>query len=245
MKAVILAAGYATRLYPLTKDKPKALLPVGAKPLIDHLLDRMTQIQGLDELILVTNHRFYGDFSEWAEGHSFPKPIRVLDDGTSSNETRLGAIGDLQFALKNCSVNDDILVLASDNLFEANLSDFVGFAKSDSREAAVGVYDIQDPKIGAKRYGILELDEKRKITAIEEKPENPKTTFVSMGVYYFAQPTLKYIDEYMQSTAKQDAPGHYVTWLLKKTSVYAFLFTGKWYDIGSLDQLEEARQAYL
>ena len=244
MKVIILAAGYATRLYPLTKDKPKALLPIGPKPLIDHLLDKMEGLSGADELILVTNHRFYESFQAWAKGHRFSKPIRVVDDRTTSNDNRLGAIGDLQFTLKQCRIDEDIMVLASDNLFEQNLSGFLKFAQSDHHPVCIGVHDIGDPKIAAGRYGIIEFDASGKITAIEEKPARPKTTFVSMGVYYFSKETLKFVDEYMQSSQKEDAPGHYVTWLLKKTSVYASVFAGRWYDIGSLDQLEEAGRDY-
>jgi glucose-1-phosphate thymidylyltransferase len=240
MKVIILAAGYATRLYPLTKDKPKALLPIGQKPLLDHLMDKIQEIEENPQVILVTNSRFYGQFSQWGKDRS----VAVVDDGTTSNENRLGAIGDLQFALQAQHVNEDILMLASDNLFDGSLDAFVKFARSKSNAACVGVYDIEDPKIGSKRYGILEIDSQKRIVHIEEKPEHPKTTFVSMGIYYFSGKSLSLITEYLKSPDKKDAPGFYITWLLKRMSVYAFQFKERWYDIGSLEQLKEASESF-
>jgi glucose-1-phosphate thymidylyltransferase len=244
MKVIILAAGYATRLYPLTKHKPKALLPIGNKPLINHLIDKMDRLEDLNEIILVTNDRFYQQFLDWSKTIRASAPVTVINDGTTDNDNRLGAVGDLQFAVKASKTKEDIMVLASDNLFDEDFKGFTAFAKKKGDGLSIGVYDIGDPKIAAGRYGIIEFDSTKKITRIEEKPKEPKATTVSMGVYYFSQSTLPFMDIYMKSSAKQDAPGHYVTWLLKQMNVYAYLFSGKWYDIGSFDQLDEANRDY-
>ncbi len=248
MKTIILAAGYATRLYPLTKDKPKALLPVGSKPLLTHLLENIRRIPGDNEVVLVTNDRFASLFDKWSKdvalGGSDGSDIRVLNDGTTSNENRLGAIGNLQFAIQNCGIQEDVLVLASDNLFDGELKDFVSFARSKKAEACIGTYDIKDPSIAAGRYGIIEIDDSFRITGIEEKPEKPKTSFVSMGVYYFSKTTLSGISEYLKHTSKKDAPGYYATWLLSRIPVHSYIFTGRWFDIGSVEQLGEASRAY-
>ncbi len=145
MKTVILAAGYATRLYPLTKNKPKALLPVGSKTLLDHLADKIAEIPGPNPIVLVTNSRFFAELEAWARARAPGRAVKVLDDGTSSNETRLGAVGDLQFAIDKAGLDDDLLVLASDNLFDGSLADFTAFARSHEGAAAIGVFDLGIP----------------------------------------------------------------------------------------------------
>ncbi len=244
MKVVLLAAGYATRLYPLTKNQPKAFLKVGHKPIINHIVEKLNSIEGLDELIIVTNDKFYETSLDWSKHYEWNFKVVVLNDGTTSNDNRLGAIGDLQYAIRHAAIDDDTLVLASDNLFEQSFDAFLKVALKPNVSALIGCYDIGDKSIAAGRYGIIEYDDQNRIIDIEEKPENPKTSVVSMGVYYFAKEALKFIDEYMGSSGREDAPGHYATWLLHKTEVYAHLFTGKWYDIGSLDQLEEASREF-
>ncbi|MBF0253732.1 MAG: nucleotidyltransferase family protein [Candidatus Omnitrophica bacterium] len=244
MKTVVLAAGYATRLYPLTQDKPKALLPVGKKLLLDHLLGKLGGVPEMDEVVLVTNHRFAGQFSDWAKSNPCPCPIRVLDDGTTSNDNRLGAVGDLQFAIREAGLKEDLMVLASDNLFDEGFRGFCDFALKHPRSASVGVYDIGDPSIAAGRYGVIECDSTNKIVGIEEKPDQPKSPNVSTGVYFFPQSSFQRMDEYLAGAERKDAPGHYVRWLAEREAVYAYVFGGRWFDIGSLDQLEEASKAY-
>ncbi len=243
MKTVILAAGYATRLYPLTENKPKALLPIGSKPLIDHLADKIAAIREPNDVVLVTDDRFARQFEEWAQKSRLPSRPRVLNDGTTSNDNRLGAVGDLDFAVRKAGLKDDLLVLASDNLFDGSLADFAVFARAN-KGAAIGVYDIKDPALGAKRYGMVTLDGTGRITAIDEKPDHPRTRFASMGIYYFPASSLGFIREYLASPDKKDAPGYYATWLLGKMPVYGHVFRGRWYDIGSIDQLEEAGREY-
>lgn len=244
INCIILAAGYATRLYPLTIDKPKALLPIGGQPLLNRLLKQIEGVENLGEVALVTNSRFYKIFSDWASDLNFPKKIKVIDDGTDSNDNRLGAIGDLKFAIDKLEMKGDLLVLASDNLFEQDLKKFCSTISSHPDAAVIGVYDIKDPSLAAGRYGVVHTDTGDRITAIEEKPEHPSSPLVSMGVYGFSGKAVELIDEYSNSPEKKDAPGHYAQWLLQRVPVFASLFSGKWYDIGSLDQLTEADKAY-
>lgn len=243
MKTVILAAGYATRLYPLTQNTPKALLKIGSKYLIDHLAAKIAAVGGSGEAIIVTNDRFAAQFGDWARTSSLTPRPRVLNDRTTSNENRLGAVGDLQFAIEEAGLKDDLLVLASDNLFDGSLADFTAFARA-KKGAAIGVYDLKDPSIGARRYGMVTLDPSGRILSIDEKPEHPKTRYASMGIYFFPAASLAFIREYLATPDKKDAPGYYAAWLLGKMPVYGHVFGGRWYDIGSLDQLEEAGREY-
>jgi glucose-1-phosphate thymidylyltransferase len=244
MVIVILAAGYATRLYPLTKDRPKALLEIAGRPLLDHLMEKARSAPGVKEAVLVTNNRFARAFEEWAAARSFGFPLAVLNDGTNSNDDRLGAIGDLQFAIDRRAIRDDLLVLASDNLFEGDLGDFIRFARAHTGAGAIGVSDLKDPRIGAKKYGMIVTDAASRITEIQEKPDAPRSSLASMGIYYFPASSLGYIREYLASGERKDAPGFYATWLLGRLNIFAYPFSGRWYDIGSFDQLEEARTDY-
>lgn len=249
MRAVILAAGYATRLYPVTRTKPKALLSVGGRTMLDHLMDRLDAVEDVQETILVTNSLFFRPFSAWARGRmkrsKQGKPIRVLDDGTTSNANRLGATGDLRFALREARVSDDLIVLASDNLFDEDLTGFAAKFKERNDGVLIGMTDVGDPKIAAGRYGTIESSEDGEVTAIEEKPEHPKTSKVSMGVYAISRRVLPFLDDYLSGKEVKDAPGHFIRWLLDHVEVHAYEFKGRWYDIGSFDQWAEADKALL
>ena len=243
MKAVILAAGYATRLYPLTLNTPKCLLEVGGRTILDLLCTKLLRLKGLEEIIVVTNAKFFSQLTAWKKKTRLSCPVRVLDDGTLSNETRLGAIGDLHFAIGQGGLQTDLLMLASDNLFDAGFEDFVRFAKEKKDKICVGLYDIRDPKLAAGKFGVLEVNGSGRLTGMEEKPERPKSTLIGMGIYYFPKETLGFAREYLSGSSAKDAPGFYVKWLMEKTSIFGFLFSGMWYDIGDLKSLEEARQS--
>lgn len=246
MKIVVLAAGYATRLYPLTLNQPKALLKVADKTILEHILARTTGIEPNLDITIVTNDKFYTPFVNWAKNQSHLGQIHVLNDQTTSNDNRLGAIGDLQFAMKERQLNDDLLVLASDNLFDQDLKSFVQKAKSFKRPSiTLGAYDIRDPKLASNRYGVLEIDKENRVTSIHEKVADPPSPLVSMGVYFMSKESLPFIHKYLSSEQKMDAPGHYLKWMLQEISLYGVLFEGQWYDIGSTDQLEEANKLYL
>ena len=244
MKAVILAAGYATRLYPLTLNKPKCLLTVGGRTILDTLCDKLSALKDLDELILVTNAKFFDQLSDWKKNTKRRLAIRVLNDGTVSNDTRLGAIGDLRYVIQQCCLKQDILMLASDNLFDDPLSGFMDFARSKKGAVSVGLYDIKVPALAAKKFGVLEINSASEVTGMEEKPEFPRSSLIGMGVYYFPENSLKLIDEYLSRPDASDAPGYYIRWLSGRVKIFGFLFSGMWYDIGNLKALEDANQVF-
>ena len=226
MKALILAAGYATRLRPLTDSIPKQLLPVGGRPMVDWVLDRLRETSA-DEIHLVTNARFAGDFERWARG----KGIRIHNDGTTSNEDRLGAIGDIQFV----GLDDDLLVVAGDNLFDYSLADYEAYWR-ERDGSCIAVLDVGDREL-ANQYGIVEVDENDRVIGFVEKPEDPPTTLCATATYLYEREHVRLISTYLDEGNPPDQPGHYVAWLHRRAPVYAYRFTGNWYDIGDRDQL--------
>ncbi len=244
MKAVILAAGYATRLYPLTLNIPKCLLTVGKTTILDALCWKVEAVPDIDEILMVTNAKFFDQLEAWKKKSSFRCPVRVFSDGTTSNETRLGAIGDFDFLIRKQNMDTDILMLASDNLFESGLEDFVKSCKNRKNSLCAGLYDIRDPQLASKKFGVLEINAAGKVVGMEEKPEHPKSSLIGMGVYFFPRNTLKYVAEYLAQKEAKDAPGYYLQWLYKRVEIFGFLFKGLWYDIGDLKALEEARKIF-
>ncbi len=243
MKALILAAGYGTRLASVIKDTPKPLIPVGNKALIDYALDKLGSIAGFSEIVVVTNNKFYENFLQWAKGHTKLK-IRVVNDGTNTNEERLGSVGDLNYVWSKERPADDWLVIGGDNLFDQGLDAFMSFAVSKSPSVTVGLYDINDIKAAVK-FGVCVLGQNGKIISFQEKPEHPASSKIAMCLYYFPKKTLGYIEEYRKESNTLDAAGSYIKWLSEKKNVYGFQFSGKWYDIGSIESLEEARANFL
>ena len=241
MKAVVLAAGYATRLYPLTLDRPKALLTVAGKPMLEHLLDGLEGLDGLDEIHVVTNSKFAGAFRDWAEGYG-TEAVQILDDGTTDDETKLGAIGDLELTIRSGELDDDLLVLAGDNLFSEPLAPFAEFGQAKGAPA-LGVYDVGDLE-AIKRYNSIELDDGDRITFFEEKPERPTSTLTGIALYFYPRSTLGLVSEYLAEGNNPDQPGRLVQWLYPRTPVYAWRVPGRWYDVGSKETLEEADRAF-
>jgi glucose-1-phosphate thymidylyltransferase len=240
VKAVVLAAGYATRLYPLTLDRPKALLPVGGKPMLEHLLERLRGVQELDAVYVVTNSKFARSFREWAAGYG--GDVRIIDDGTTDEETKLGAIGDFALVIRSERLDDDLLVLAGDNLFSEDLAPFVGFAQAKGA-AALGVYDVGDLE-AIRRYNAIELDPDDRVTFFEEKPERPRSTLTGIALYYYPRSALSLVERYLAEGNNPDQPGRLVEWLYPRTPVYAWRVPGRWYDVGSKETLEEADRAF-
>jgi glucose-1-phosphate thymidylyltransferase len=246
IKAVILAAGYATRLYPLTLNIPKPLLKIKSqKAVIDFIVDELKVSRRVDEIIVVTNHKFFGDFSRWAKARKDALKVTVVDDGTRSNDDRLGAVGDIYFAVKKKKIDHDFLVIGGDNLFDRGFAQFLEFGESRRPWASIGVFDINDKK-EATRFGIVTVDRTKKISSFEEKPGRPKSTLVATCLYYFPAETLKGLKKYMRDAAtSKDAPGNYIRWLFKEDKVYAFtLKKGHWYDIGHFDSYKEVVAEY-
>ncbi|HEX9378713.1 MAG TPA: nucleotidyltransferase family protein [Gaiellaceae bacterium] len=229
MKALILAAGYATRLRPLTDSIPKQLLPVGGRPMVDWILDRIGETSA-DEVHLVTNARFAKRFERWAED----KDVRIHNDGTTSNEDRLGAIGDIRFV----GLDDDLLVVAGDNLFDYSLADYEAYWR-ERDGSSIAVFDVGDPEL-AKKYGIVDVDENDRVVGFVEKPEDPPTTLCATATYLYEREHVRLVEQYLEEGNPPDQPGNYIAWLHMREPVYAYRFDGQWYDIGDATQLFEA-----
>jgi glucose-1-phosphate thymidylyltransferase len=244
MKALILAAGYATRLYPLTKEFPKPLLTVGDRRIIDYIIDKLDSIKDIDEIIVVTNSKFILQFKEWRRGRHIQKPLSLIDDLTKSNTDRRGAIGDINFIIDKKTIKDDLLVIGGDNLFDGDLKDFICFAKANKSHPVVGTYDIKD-RSQASKYGVIRLNRKKRLIDFKEKPRNPKSTLIAMCLYYFPKEKLRFIKEYLDARQdKHDATGFYIDWLRKKVQVFGFAFGGRWYDIGHHRFYRQARESF-
>lgn len=241
MKALILAAGYATRLYPLTLDRPKALLPVGGKPMLDHLMEQLEQVEGLDEVYVVTNSRFAEAFREWAAARS-GLPLRIIDDGTVDDDSKLGAIGDLDLTIREAELDDDLIVLAGDNLFSESIAPFPVFALRKGGPA-LGVYDVGDLDT-IRRYSVIELDDDDRVTRLEEKPERPRSTLAGIALYFYPRSALRHVGEYLEDGNNPDQPGRLVQWLYPRTAVYGWRVPGRWFDVGSKETLAEADRAF-
>ncbi len=241
MKLLVLAAGYATRLYPLTLDRPKPLLPVAGRPLLEHLLDKLVGTPGLDEVIVVTNAKFAGHFERWAARYEGPS-VSVVNDGTTSDETKLGAIGDLALALRERNVADDVIVVAGDNLFSEPLD---GFGRTGAERDAplLAVYDVGDLEL-IQKYSAIEVDADGRVTYLEEKPQHPRSTLTGIALYYFPRRTLPLVDSYLAEGNNPDQPGRFLVWLYPRTPVYTWPVPGLWYDIGSKESLAEADRVF-
>ena len=244
MKAVILAAGYATRLYPLTENKPKCLLEVAHITILDRLVEELNAITSLEKIVLVTNARFFEQLNMWKKTSHSRVPVQIINDRTTSNDNRLGAIGDLGLAVREAGIKTDLLLLASDNLFEQSLASFVDFAQGKKESVAIAVYDLGKPELASKKFGVIETSATDEVIGFEEKPEKPKSSLIGMGVYYFPGKTLPLIAEYLSQKNAQDAPGFYVAWLLGKVKIFCLRFKGLWFDIGDIRSLEEANQIF-
>jgi len=244
MKALVLAAGYATRLYPLTKEFPKPLLTVRERPIIDYIIDKLDKVKDIDEIIVVTNNKFISLFKKWADEIESQKRISLVNDLTKSHEDRRGAIGDMNFVLEKEHINDNLLVIGGDNLFDGDLGDFISFAKAHRPNPVIGTYDIKD-KLQAKKYGVIRMDKKNQLIDFKEKPDKPNSTLVAMCLYYFPKERLSLIKKYLDiKHDKHDATGFYIDWLRKEVPVYGFAFEGRWYDIGHHQFYNEAKQKF-
>ncbi|MCX7704781.1 MAG: nucleotidyltransferase family protein [bacterium] len=235
MKALILCAGYATRMYPLTKDRPKPLLPVAGRPMIEHILKRIEKVNEIDKIFIITNKKFFSQFEFWKHNYKLKKEIIIFSDGTTSDKNKLGAIGDIRFVIEKAKINDDILIVAGDNLFNFDLNKFVKFFRSKS--CIVAVHYIKDREL-IKKYNEVILDKQRRIISFVEKPQNPKTTLTAICMYLFSKENLKLVKEYLEEGNEPDPPGKFLEWLYKKICVYGYLFRGTWFDIGDIRQYE-------
>jgi glucose-1-phosphate thymidylyltransferase len=238
-----LAAGYATRLYPLTREYPKPLLEVKQRPILDYIIDKLKGLAQVDEVIIVTNSKFIAKFREWKKPLKLEKPLTLIDDLTRSNRDRLGAIGDINFVVKKKRIKEDILVIGGDNLFSGGLTGFINFASSKSPAATIGLYELKDLQ-DASRYGVARMDSSGRIVYFEEKPAKPGSKLIAMCLYYIPAGCLKMIKEYLKIGRKADATGNYIDWLKEKVDTYGFVFHGSWYDIGDFKYLTRAKRYF-
>lgn len=232
MISVILAAGYATRLYPLTLNLPKPLLKVGEYTILDRLLIDLDEISAIDKHVIITNHNFYSHFIEWKKTATYKKEIIILNDGTQSNETRLGAVKDLLFAIETFDINDDLLVLAGDNVVDFSFSDFVNFA--NLKNTSCVCYHIENNLGALKKTGVLVKNVDGKVLAMYEKPTNPPSCFAVPPFYIYRANDISLIKEALNDGCDADAPGNLLSWLSEKTEVFAWEMQGKRYDVGDI-----------
>jgi glucose-1-phosphate thymidylyltransferase len=245
MKVIILAAGYATRLYPLTLTQPKPLLSVAGKPMIDYVLDNLAPIGGIDRIYVVTNAKFAGHFQKWADDYCAAKAklnFTIANDGSTDDTNKLGAIGDIHFVLKSQNVDDDIIVVAGDNLFSEKLPDFGRFCRQKNAPV-LAVYDVGDLE-QIKKYNAITLDGEGRITFFEEKPKKPTSTLTGIALYFYPRATLPLIQQYIAEGNNPDQPGRLIQWLYPRVPVYTWKVPGRWYDIGSKETLEEANRIF-
>jgi glucose-1-phosphate thymidylyltransferase len=245
MKIIVLAAGYATRLYPLTLNQPKPLLPVAGKPMIEHVLDNLAPISGIDRIYVVTNAKFAGHFQKWSEDRraakSSPK-FTIVNDGTASDADKLGAIGDVHYVLQSQSVDDDLIVVAGDNLFSEKLGDFGKFCR-EKNAPVLALYDVGNLE-EIKKYNSISVDGDGRITFFEEKPRNPTSTLTGIALYFYPKTAIPLIKQYIAEGNNADQPGRLVQWLYPRTAVYTWRVPGLWFDIGSKETLEEANRIF-
>ena len=232
MKCILLCAGYATRMYPLTENFPKPLLDIKGKALIDYLIEDLDSNNLIDEYIIVSNHKFINYFESWRNNHK-NNNIIVLDDGSISNETRLGAVKDIWFAIEQANINDDILVLAGDNLLNFSLKGFIDFAEDKNSNAVMRYYESEKARL--QRTGVAVIDENDKIVEMEEKPKEPKSNWAIPPFYIFKKDSIIEIKNGIESGCKTDAPGGFIEWFCKRNDVYAYEMPGKRIDIGNLE----------
>jgi len=243
MKVIILAAGYATRLYPLTLMQPKPLLPVAGKPMIEYVLDNLAPIGDIERVYVVTNAKFTGHFQQWADGYRGAKlNFTIVNDGSTDDTNKLGAIGDIHFALTRERVDDDIIVVAGDNLFSQRLDAFGQFCRQKNAPV-LAVYDVGNLE-EIKKYNAITLDGAGRITFFEEKPKQPQSTLTGIALYFYPKATLPLIRQYIAEGNNPDQPGRLVQWLYPRTPFYTWKVPGLWYDIGSKETLEEANRIF-
>ena len=240
MICLILAAGYATRLYPLTENFPKPLLKVGEKTILDHLTDDINAGGKVSEFVVISNHKFANHFEEWTK--TKPYKITVVDDGTSTNETRLGAVKDIKFAIEKLNLCDDMLIIAGDNVLDFSLNKFIDYAENKNASCVMRYFEGDQGKL--QKCGVLELDETQLILNMEEKPQNPKSNWCCPPFYFYTKEDIARIDEAIKDGCGVDAPGSLVSWMCKKSDVYAFEMPGSRYDIGNLESYEKVQKEY-
>lgn len=241
MKCLILAAGYATRLYPLTENFPKPLLKVGEKTIVDHLVDDIASGGLVDEFVVISNHKFACHFSDWATARRDVK-VTVVDDGTSTNETRLGAVRDIEFAIDTLGLDDDMLVVAGDNVLDFSLVRFIDYARAKDASCIMRYYEPDELRLH--KSGIVEIDAVDRILSMEEKPAEPKSHWCCPPFYYYKKEDARRVADGIAAGCGTDAPGSFIAWLATVSPVYAMEMPGRRFDIGNLDSYQKVCAEY-
>ena len=246
MNVLILAAGYATRLYPLTLNRAKPLLEVAGKPMLEWVIDNLAPIEGIEKVCVVTNQKFAADFQAWADHYhaSHPKlTFEIINDGSTSDADKLGAIGDINLSIDRAGLDSSgLIVVAGDNLFSESLEAF-GRVTADLNTPVLGVYDVGSLD-EAKKYGVIAVDDSGVITSFEEKPKEPKSTLIGIALYYYPKETVAQFKTYLNEGNNPDQPGRFVQWLYQRTKVHTWEVPGTWFDVGSKETLEEANRIF-
>ena len=240
MKCLILAAGYATRLYPLTENFPKPLLMVKGKTILDWLIDDIDTLGEVDEYIVISNHKFAEHFYSWAKTKT--QKVTVLDDGTVSNETRLGAVKDVQFAIETLSLDSDMLVIAGDNLLDFSLTAFIRYAKMMGASCIMRYFEPDGKKL--LKCGVVTVDGDDKVLNMTEKSPTPATNWCCPPFYFYSKADARLVQKGIESGCGTDAPGSYIAWLSTQTPVHAMEMPGRRYDIGNLESYEKVQKEY-
>ena len=238
MKAVILAGGYARRMWPLTKNRPKHLLPVAGRPMLDYVMDSLESIPDLEEIFLSTNMRFQGQFKKYLDGVNTKKKLRLFIEDTRSEEEKLGSVGALGYLIRESGLDDNLLVIGGDNIFGFEMTDFIEYFYS-KKANTIALYDLGNRE-KARLYGVVHIDDDNRIIDFHEKPADPQSTLVSTACYAFTRKGMRSILRYLEEGNDPDKMGHFIEWLYRHDDVYGFVFTGVWFDIGSLESYEAA-----
>lgn len=242
MKAIILAGGYAKRLWPLTKNKPKQLLSVGGRPMIEYIIEKLEAQEEIDKIIISTNEKFGKNFKEWLLEYKSIKDISLVIEPTVSEKNKLGSVGALGYLIKKENFNEELMIIGGDNLFEFDLRDLINYYR-EKKGNVVALYDLKSIQ-KARSYGVAKVDEEMRIIGFVEKPENPPSTLVSTACYMLSPEGVRSILTYLGKGENPDAIGFFIKWLIKREKVFGFVFSGRWFDIGSLESLKEADLIY-
>ncbi len=240
MKAILLCGGYAKRLWPLTKNMPKPLLKLGEKEILTIILEKIEKLSGIDKIFVSTNAKFEGAFRKWIKEQGHEKRFELIVEPTQAEKEKFGAIAGLNFLIEQEEINDDVLIIAGDNLFDFEVADMINFYY-EKKAPVIAVYDVGSLK-KASLYGIVKTDSDQKIAEFEEKPEEPQSTLAATCCYIFPKEILTLFKDYLDAKNNPDAPGFFIKWLSSQTDVYAFAFHGHWFDIGDFESLEKAKK---
>lgn len=240
MKAVILAAGYTNRLYPLIKDRPKPLLTIRKKPVIEYIIARLESLGQVDQVFIVTNQKFFGQFQDWLDDFPSMKPIKLISDDSFNGSNSPGAIRDIDIVIKKELISEDLLVVAGDNLFSFGLRNFIEFALERKPQSSIGIYNLNG-KFDPGKFGVVQINSEEEIVDFKEKPSSSGSSLVATCLYFFPGEKLHLISDYLSQNPQDDSAGDYISWLIKSEKVYGYAFNeGSWLDVGDTDAYAEA-----